>query len=29
MYFTMNVDANDIEGIAFRDYTQSFDADCD
>ena len=29
MYFTMNVDSNDIEGIAFRDYQQSFDTNCD
>ena len=29
MYFTMNVDMNDIEGIAFRDYSQSFSTACD
>ena len=29
MYFTMNVDENDIEGFAFRDYTQSLNAACD
>ena len=29
MYFTMNVDSNDIEGIAFRDYAQSKISYCD
>ena len=29
MYFTMNVDANDVEGFAFRDYAQSLNTACD
>ena len=29
MYFTMNVDTNDIEGIAFRDYSSAFNTACD
>lgn len=27
--FTMNVDSNDIEGLAFRDFVQAQDSTCD
>ena len=29
MYFSMDVDSNDIEGFAFRDYVQNQDVSCD